>query len=200
MSSFSQPLEDLQYSFNSLYTPSYSIAGLMPLASPDEDFAAPLSRKSSLDASGSPESESPKSLKEASSGRDEPSSISSHEAKQESGPHYQKLKMNYFRRLNVVPKSEANDGTQKTQSSSKKQIDKSYLPSTHSNSKFIPSFAPSPSRSSLPIQIPSSSKSRQRFKEYGDGDGKKKTPQIAFSLKRQDSLDHIGVFDTDFEL
>jgi hypothetical protein len=199
--SLSQPLEDLQYSFNSLYTPSYSIAGLMPLASPEEDFA-PLSRKSSHDASTeSPESESPKSLPEASPTLGKSLSIPQHEVKQESGPHYQKLKMNYFRRLNVVPKSsEANDGTQKPPSSAKKQIDKSFTPSTQSNSKFIPSFAPSPSRSSLPIKIPSSSKSsKSRFKE-SDEDGKQKTPQIAFSLRKADSLDHFGVFDTDFEL
>jgi len=198
--SLSQPFDDLQYSFNSLYTPSYSIAGLLPLASP-EDFAplSSTSRKSSEHASP----QSPKSLKQAPSPRlGEQTELSiSQEAKQaESGPHYQKLKMNYFRRLNVVPKSsEVSDVTQKTSPTTKKQTEKSLKSSSTSNSKFIPTFTPSPSRSSLPIKIPSSSKSRQRFKET-DRDGKQKTPQMAFSVKRQDSLDHFGVFDTEFEM
>jgi len=193
--SLSQPLEDLQYSFNSLYTPSYSIAGLVPIASPDEDFVpiSPSSPKSS-----EPRSQS-QSLKQTSLGQASESSIS-HEHKQAepTAPHYQKLKMNYFRRLNVVPKSlEVTDsGSQK--SGIKNKINK---PSPPQSQKFIPSFAPSPARSSLPITIPSSKKpSRQHFREEIDRDGKRKSPHLAFSIKTEDTLDHFGVFDTDFEL
>jgi len=207
MSLSQQALEDLQYSFNSLYTPSYSIAGLLPLASPEEDFAhpKPTSRKTSDRASTSPSDES---LEHESSLRLEKSEIlyssSPLETKQaeSSAPHYRKLKMNYFRKLNVVPgtasSSETSEVAQKSPRTGK--MDKSSLP--HSSSKFIPSFNPNPTRSSQPIKIPTSTKSLKSSRQP-DGEtsreGKKKTPQMAFSLKRED-MDHFGVFDSDFEM
>jgi len=210
MSFSQQALEDLQYSFNSLYTPSYSIAGLLPLASPEEDFAPqkPTSRKTSE----SPSSASPsdESLKHESSPLDKTEilfSSSPLEKKQAepTAPHYRKLKMNYFRKLNVVQgtivSSETHEVAQKSPRTGK--TDKSPKP-TPSTSKFTPSFTATPTRSSQPIKIPSSTKpsksSRQRFEEETNRDGKKKSSQMAFSLKREDSLDHFGVFDSDFEM
>jgi len=204
MSFSQQALEDLQYSFNSLYTPSYSVAGLLPLASPEEDFAPlkPTSRKTSEHASSPPD----ESLKHESSARLDQSEIlfssSPLEKKQAepTAPHYRKLKMNYFRKLNVVS-AEIHEVAQKSPRTGK--TDKSSNP-TPPITKFIPSFTSTPSRSSQPIKIPTSTKSskpsRQRLEEETNRDGKKKTPQLAFSLKREDSLDHFGVFDSDFEM
>lgn len=203
MSFSQQALEDLQYSFNSLYTPSYSIAGLLPSASPEEDFASlkPTSRKTSEHAS----SPSDESLEHESSPRLDKSEIlfssSPLETKQveHTAPHYRKLKMNYFRKLNVMP-AEIHEMAQKSPRAGKS--DKSSNPSSHT-SKFTPSFTPTPSRSSQPIKIPStksSKPSRQRFEDETNRDSKKKTPQMAFSLKKEDSLDHFGVFDSDFEM
>jgi len=209
MSFSQQALEDLQYSFNSLYTPSYSIAGLLPLAaSAEEDFASqkPTSRKTSEHASSSDES-----LKHESSPRLDKTEIlfssSPLETKQTEppAPHYRKLKMNYFRKLNVVQgqgatiSSETHEVAQKSPRTGK--TDKSPQPTP--SSKFIPSFTATPTRSSQPIKIPTtkpSKSSRQRFEEETSRDGKKKSSQMAFSLKREDSLDHFGVFDSDFEI
>lgn len=204
MSFSQQALEDLQYSFNSLYTPSYSIAGLLPLASPEEDFASlkPTSRKTSSEHASSP---SDGSLKHDSSPRLDKTEIlfssSPLETKQaeHTAPHYRKLKMNYFRKLNVVP-AETPETAQKSPRTGK--TDKSPNPTPQPTSKFTPSFTPTPSRSSQPIKIPtkSSKPSRLRFEDEANRDSKKKTPQMAFSLKKEDALDHFGVFDSDFEM
>jgi len=214
MSLSQQPIDDLQYSFNSLYTPSYSIAGLIPLASPEDDFAPVKSTSRKAKASEHASTSSDESLEHESSSRLDKSELwyssSPLEAKKVE-PTYRKLKMNYFRKLNVVPgtssSSEITDVAQKSLWTGKiKNPEKqSYSSSTHqSTSKFIPSFNPSPTRSSQPIKIPASTKSskssRQSFDPETVRDGKKKTHQMAFSLKREDSLDHSGVFDSDFEL
>lgn len=215
MSFSQQALDDLQYSFNSLYTPSYSIAGLVPLgASPEEDFA-PLtstSGKSSNHASTSSEDESSEHEHESSSRLDKSEILcsSSLEAKkiEPTAPHYQKLKMNYFRRLNVVPgatsSSEASDVAQKSLWTGKNKSVAEKPSVSQLPSKFISSFNPSPNRSSQPIRIPVSAKSskpsRQSLSEETGRDSKKKPHQMAFSLKREDSLDHVGVFDSEFEM
>jgi len=215
MSFSQQALDDLQYSFNSLYTPSYSIAGLVPLgASPEEDFA-PLTSTSgkTSDHASTSEDESSEHEHESSSRLDKSEVLcsSSLEAKkiEPTAPHYQKLKMNYFRRLNVVPGatsslSEASDVAQKSLWTGKNKSAAEKPSVSKLPSKFISSFNPSPNRSSQPIRIPVSAKSskpsRQILSEESGRDSKKKTPQMAFSLKREDSLDHFGVFDSEFEM
>jgi len=185
----SQPLKDLQYSFNSLYTPSYSIAGLVPLASCEDELSSP----SSL---------APKPGKKPESeflqhGRDESSFPSPDESKAiPAAPQYQKLKMNYFRRLNVVPSSDEN-ADQPIKSSGEKNVKTKSQDWRPKSNKF------SPTRSSDPIQIPSRAKRPpSRFALFDnevDKDGKAKTPVLAASLKTDD-LDYFGVFDRDFEL
>jgi len=106
--------QDLQYSMNSLYTPSYSIGELAVLA-PDEPlsldtqsvFSTGLHSESLVPASTSRFVPTSPRLVPASPSRLVPASPSTSKL-QVSGvkpvlPQYQKLKMNYFRKLNVIP-------------------------------------------------------------------------------------------------
>jgi len=138
---------------------------------------------------------------------------------------YQKLKMNYLRRLNVIPIISQKDvlavigekeGTsytdvssrdlqvKKTRGSSKqisRELSRKESPSDDDSYSqgFVPSFLPSASRASQPIPIPQRSKKSSR-NYLADEDFEK--GDIASSCRKPASLaaDHFGVFFPDFEL
>jgi len=204
-----QPLKDLQYSFNSLYTPSYSIAGLVPSTPCDNELDNELGLTSHTPVSPKPSKPENEFLYSSVGRRDESLAfVPSEESKAAPlVPQYQKLKMNYFRKLNVAsmasvePKrSGLNSGpVQKTIHKEKSQK------WTSPSKKFVPSFAPSTTSTSRsnPIRIPPRATTRTPLpfiEGVKDRDEKGKTPKMATSLKIEDTLDHFGVFDRDFEL
>jgi len=174
-------------SFVSSCSPSYSIGGLAsptfvdstpsPLKSPLESLPTSSNRADSLSpVSPKKNEESPQKPKEK---QQQPS-----QKKQDEGIpiQYQKLKMNYFRRLNVIPiinpqdvrfitdQKKALSGT-KQQKEGLKTIEKT-LPNK-TNSKFTQSFLPARSHMSTPIAIPTRKKpSRFSSDDDSDDDGK----------------------------
>jgi len=202
----SQPLKDLQYSFNSLYTPSYSIAGLVPSTSCDNELDTELGLTSTTPV---PEPSKPENeFLYLSKGKEDESLafVPSEESKAAHlVPQYQKLKMNYFRRLNVASVASVEPKRSGLNLGSvQKTIDKekSQEWTSPSSKKFVPSFAPSTSRSSDPIRIPprAARTHLRSLEDVMDRDEKGKTPKVGFSLKTEDTSDAFGVFDRDFEL
>jgi len=141
---------------HSLYTPSYPTDILVPIKCQELDLepSVPLSQKSllhgSLSKSTSPVSRDP--------------------------IQYQKLKMNYLRKLNVIPIVSQKDilsvlGKEQTKPGSSKKTPKKKSPEKASklknpkrgsdSSSFVPSFLPSFTTPSKPIAIPPRSNSRK---------------------------------------
>jgi len=218
---------------HSLYTPSYSADAFMPLNRQD------LTSMSLADVSPSSlelpplvslPTEAPIRIPKSKNSQtliSSPVSRASPDPKVEARPlQYQKLKMNYLRRLNVIPIISQKDvlavigekeGTsytdvssrevlqvRKTRRSSKqisRELSRKGSPSDGDSYSqgFVPSFLPSASRASQPIPIPQRSKKPSR-NNLADEDFEK--GDIASSCRKPASLaaDHFGVFFPDFEL
>jgi len=192
---------------HSLYTPSYTADALLPIQCEELDLepSLPITRKQKLPTSPSVRS---------SSFQTSPS-IRSSSSVPKDPIQYQKLKMNYLRKLNVIPIVSKKDvlavlGTSKSELPSKKSLNKKSLGKVSkvktlkreaSDSSFVPSFLPSMTIASKPIAIPPRSYSKKLPRvdpseelEKGDMPG---TPGI-----RAASVipDHFAVFYRDFEL
>jgi len=196
MSFNSLPLETASFpsSNHSLYTPSYSTEVLVPIRCEELDLEPSLPIAPKVLEKPAPK---PASLKRSSPVTQDPI-------------QYQKLKMNYLRRLNVVPIVSQKDvlavlgqeHTPKPVSHSKKllnQTSKVKASNERSKKHFVSSFLPSSGVSSKPIAIPPRSKKTQlpTLGELEKGDILSFTSDI-----RAASLipDHFGVFFRDFEL
>jgi len=209
MSFSSSPLEIFPSSNHSLYTPSYSASALAPIKCQELDLepSLPISRKL-------PEKAVRSSFVETASLKSR-----TQDPKTRDPIQYQKLKMNYLRRLNVIPIISQKDvlaaiGNKEVSPSSygsikTKSRDKGLKNSPESEScamkPFVPSFLPAQGLASKPIPIPRRvkkiSKGAPSLEDLEKGDIAHScvasTPQF-----RPASLipDHYGVFFSDFEL
>jgi len=189
-------------SFVSSCSPSYSIGGLAsptfvdstpsPLKSPLDSLFPSSNRADSVPVSKKKEDSPPKPKEKQQ--QQQPS-----QKKQDEGIpiQYQKLKMNYFRRLNVIPiinpenvrfitdKKKTLSGT-KQQNEGLKTIEKTLPKKT--NSKFTQSFLPARSHTSTPISIPVR-KNASRFSSDDDGDDDGKQMK-----GNEDSRSNTGAF------
>jgi len=185
-------VHDLQYSMNSMYTPSYSIGGLAVLADeplsldPQSVVSTGLNSKQSL--ARSPE-ELPKKVQDL----DSSSTKSLGAAVKPVLPQYHKLKMNYFRKLNVIPIISPEDVLHSKENESEKVTEHVQVPKKLSRPKkpflrkkekakweddnddfsgsgFVPSFLPARNQSSEPILIPQRVTSRSPPSSLSDDD------------------------------
>jgi hypothetical protein len=210
MSFNSDPLEIFPSSNHSLYTPSYSASALAPIKCPELDLepSLPVSRKV-------PEKSVSSSLVEAVSLK------SRHNPKSRDPVQYQKLKMNYLRRLNVIPIISHKDvmavigskeASPKDFSSGvpmkKKRSPKGGKQSPESEScamkRFVPSFLPSQGLASKPIPIPQRAKkisSAPSLDDLEKGDIAQSCVSSTPQFKPASLIpEHYGVFFGDFEL
>jgi len=192
---------------HSLYTPSYTADALFPIQCEELDLepSLPITRKQKLPTSPSVRS---------SSFQTSPS-IRSSSSVPKDPIQYQKLKMNYLRKLNVIPIVSKKDvltvlGTSKSELPSKKSLNKKSLGKVSkvktlkretSDSSFMPSFLPSTTIASKPIAIPPRSYSKKLHQvnpseelEKGDIPGTPGTRAASVIP------DHYAVFLRDFEL
>jgi hypothetical protein len=206
MSFNSSPSQNLFPASNhSLYTPSYSVSALAPIKCQELDL------EPSLPISA------PKVLKSVSFSVVETETSKSN-PKSRDPVQYQKLKMNYLRRLNVIPIISQKDvlavlGDKENPPSrkqKKKYRDKVTKPSPSesdsescASKRFIPSFLPYTGLSSQPIPIPPRGKklsqSALSLEDLEKGDIVEPSSLAPF---KPASLvpDHFGVFFPDFEL
>jgi len=190
-------------SFVSSCSPSYSIGGLAsptfvdstpsPLKSPLESLLTSSNRADSVPVSSKKKEDSPQKPKEKQ--QQQPS-----QKKQDEGIpiQYQKLKMNYFRRLNVIPIINPEDvrfitDQKKTLSGTKQQkeglkTNEKTLPKKTNSTKFTQSFLPARSHMSTPIAIPTR-KTASRFSSDDDSDDDGKQMK-----GNEDSRSNTGAF------
>jgi hypothetical protein len=193
---------------HSLYTPSYSVSALAPIKCQELDL------EPSLPISA------PKVLKSVSVSVRETETSKSN-PKSRDPVQYQKLKMSYLRRLNVIPIISQKDvraalgdkenPTKDLSNRKQKKYHRDKVKPSPSDSdgescamkRFIPSFLPSNGLSSLPIPIPPRVKklSQSALSLEDLEKGNIIEPSSLAPFKPASLIpDHFGVFFPDFEL
>jgi len=204
---------------HSLYTPSYTADDLVPIACQELTFGSSgesVKLPPLLSLPTEAPLRNPKtsiSITKSSTSKTSTPFGSSLDPKVDAPVQYQKLKMNYLRRLNVIPIISQKDVLAvldegaSLEATSKKTLKKESRKKLSGKERsgddsqfFVPSFLPSPTRASQPIPIPQRSKkpskSLLRDEEFEKGD-------LALSYRkppRSVAADHFGVFFSDFEI
>jgi len=207
---------------HSLYTPSYTADDLVPITC--QELTSGSSGESvKLPPLVSLPTEAPvrnpktsTSIATGSTFKKSTPFVSNSDPKVDAPVQYQKLKMNYLRRLNVIPIISQKDvlavidegaSLEASKKTLKKESPKKESPKKLSGKErsgddsqvFIPSFLPTPTRASQPIPIPQRSKKPSRSlreEEFEKGD-------LALSYRKPPmsvAAGHFGVFFSDFEL
>jgi len=203
---------------HSLYTPSYTADDLVPITC--QELTSGSSGESvKLPPLVSLPTEAPvrnpktsTSITKGSTYKNSTPFVSNSDPKVDAPVQYQKLKMNYLRRLNVIPIISQKDVLAvldegaSLEATSKKTLKKESRKKLSGKERsgddsqvFVPSFLPTPTRASQPIPIPQRSKKPSRSllrEEFEKGD-------LALSYRKPPmsvAADHFGVFFSDFEL